>query len=399
MGKKMKKPKTTAADIPDEILRREILTRLPIESVVRFKSVSKSWLSLFSDPEFVKQHHTYLSTLNPNDYDTLIADKGIELVILSRYKETQLLTIDTESFLIGSVNGLVCLRHGTKFSLWNPALHQSKEFSLPPQCSDIDGFNVGLGFDYVGSNFKVVVLCDDYMSALVYSSGLDSWSVVAVPDNVIPEGGFEDSKPVVIVKGCPYWTLAKYTYRDREERFLSAASLCAVKFNAETYEFSVSPQFHFEDEAEYGGGYEFCHLFVDMKDCLTLITHNRNSVNCLVDIYTLDGEEEGCGVWTKMYIFLVHFDTEGWYVSLTQGFKYDGEILYHEDGTFACIDPETDEVKRLDSTASTDYDICCFRYEPTLFFIQGMKSVHLTTQTHTDGGYKTPLRLISSLGD
>lgn len=397
MGKKMKRQKTTAADLPDEILHREVLTRLPIKSAIRFKCVSKSWLSLFCDPQFVKQQHTHLSTLNPNDYDTLVADKGNKLVMLSRYKETKLLPFDTKSFLIGSVNGLVCLRRGVKFSLWNPAIHQSKEFTLPPYCFGVNGFNIGLGFDNFSNHFKVVVLCDDLMSALVYCSGLDSWSAVPIPENVIPEGGFEESKPIVIVNGCPYWTLCRNTY-DSAGRIVIDASVCVVKFDSETYEFSVSPEFHFVDGAEYGGGYEFCHQFVDMKDCLTLITYNRNSVNCMVDIYGLDGEE-GCVVWSKMYNLDVQFYTRGWYVSLSQGFKYDGEILYHDNGMFSCIDPYTDKVKRLLGTTSTDYDICCFRYEPTLFFVQGMKSVHLTTQTRTHGGHRTPRRLISSLRD
>lgn len=404
MGKKMKRQKTTAADLPEEILRREILTRLPIKSVVRFKSVCKSWLSLFSNSQFVKQHHTNHSTQNPNDYDCLIVDKGTKFVILSRYKETKLLAIDNTFFLIGSINGLVCLRRGIKFSLWNPAIHQSKEFTLPPYCSGVNGYNIGLGFDYVSNNFKVVVLSDDLRSAIVYCSGLDTWCDVSIPDNVFQKVGFEESRPIVIVKGCPYWTLSRYmydkhTYRDREFSFLIAASLCVVKFNAETSLFSVSPEFHF-DGTEIEGGYQFCHQFVDMKDSLTLIVYDRNRADCVVDICSLVGEEEGCGVWSKMYTLgPLQFNARGWYVSLSQGFKYDGEILYHENGMFSCIDPETGEIKRLRGTNFTDYDISCFRYEPTLFFIQGMNSVHLTTQTRTHGGYRTPRRLISSLRD
>ncbi|XP_074338118.1 F-box/kelch-repeat protein At3g06240-like [Apium graveolens] len=395
MAKKMKRQKTTAADLPDEILRREILTRLPIKSVVRFKSVSKLWLSLFSDPQFVKQHHTNLSTQNPNDYDNLIVDKGTKLVILSRYEETKLLPIDKTFFLIGSVNGLVCLRRGRKFSLWNPAIHKSKEFTLPPHSSGDNGYNVGLGFDGVSNNFKVVVFGADLMSAIVYCSGLDSWTDVSIPDNVFSNFGFEESRQIAIVDGCPYWSLSRYTY---ETRFLMSATLCAVKFDVETYLFSVTPEFYF-DATQIGGGFEFGYQFVDIKDSLNLIVYNRYSTDCVVFMYTLDGEE-GCGVWSKICILgPFQFDTQGWYLSMSQGFKYVGEILYHENGFFSCLDLETEEIKRLHGTNFTNYDISCFRYEPTLFYVQGMKSVHLTTQTRTHGGYKNPRRLISSLRD
>ncbi|KAL8107929.1 hypothetical protein AgCh_024364 [Apium graveolens] len=282
-----------------------------------------------------------------------------------------------------------------KFSLWNPAIHKSKEFTLPPHSSGDNGYNVGLGFDGVSNNFKVVVFGADLMSAIVYCSGLDSWTDVSIPDNVFSNFGFEESRQIAIVDGCPYWSLSRYTY---ETRFLMSATLCAVKFDVETYLFSVTPEFYF-DATQIGGGFEFGYQFVDIKDSLNLIVYNRYSTDCVVFMYTLDGEE-GCGVWSKICILgPFQFDTQGWYLSMSQGFKYVGEILYHENGFFSCLDLETEEIKRLHGTNFTNYDISCFRYEPTLFYVQGMKSVHLTTQTRTHGGYKNPRRLISSLRD
>ncbi|KAL8107924.1 hypothetical protein AgCh_024359 [Apium graveolens] len=68
----------------------------------------------------------------------------------------------------------------------------------------------------------------------------------------------------------------------------------------------------------------------------------------------------------------LQFETRGWYLSQSYGFKYDGEILYHENGLFSCLNLVTTKIKRLRGTNSTDYDISCFRYEPTLFYVQGM---------------------------
>lgn len=42
-------------DLPPHLIH-EILLRSPAESLLRFKSVCKDWLSLIRDPKFVKQH-------------------------------------------------------------------------------------------------------------------------------------------------------------------------------------------------------------------------------------------------------------------------------------------------------------------------------------------------------
>ena len=129
------KPKTTAADLPEELIRREILTRLPVRSVLRFKSVSKSWLSLFSEPRFIKQHLTHSTTQIPND-DFLVAIRKTKVVILSRYKE--IVALDSKHILdvVGSVRGLVCLTGRNMLSLWNPATNQSKEIIAPVRYAD-----------------------------------------------------------------------------------------------------------------------------------------------------------------------------------------------------------------------------------------------------------------------
>ncbi|XP_057435569.1 F-box/kelch-repeat protein At3g06240-like [Lotus japonicus] len=49
------RPSLSSILLPDELIEA-ILLRLPVSCLLRFKSVSKSWLSLISNPQFAKSH-------------------------------------------------------------------------------------------------------------------------------------------------------------------------------------------------------------------------------------------------------------------------------------------------------------------------------------------------------
>ncbi|KAL8107920.1 hypothetical protein AgCh_024356 [Apium graveolens] len=386
-----KKTKVKAkSELPEELIREEILTRLPIKSVVRFKSVCKPWLSLFTDPEFIKDHLTRNSIQNPNDYDCLMASKHGRIVTLSRYEETFVLPSDDYE-LVGSVQGLICLRHGKKLSLWNPAIHQSREFTLPPRHSgDLD--RIGLGFHHASNDFKVVVcyFSDDSLCVSVYSANSDSWKDINVPKIVFfktKRKRYEISAPKTFVKDCPYWTC------NRDMAYCNTVlSLSVMKFDVDSDEFKLLPEFSF-DASVQSGPLRKDYELVNMKDCLTLMTYERSQIRSL-DVYSLD--EEGCCVWSKMYSLgpFIHMD----YPDLSQGFRYGGEIVYHNCGKFSCYDHRTDKVKRLVGSTAHVNLVSCFTYMPSLVYLQGMKSVHVQTQTRRSGNnFKTARRLIKSL--
>lgn len=410
LGEKLKQKKTTTTELPEDVIRKEVLTRLPIKSVARFKSVSKSWLSLFSQPKFIKEHLARSATQDPIAYDCLIAEKETRIIILSRYKESFVLPSDNYN-LIGSVQGLVCLSRGVKLSLWNPAIHQSKEFFLPPRCRRDHIYNIGLGFDPASNSYKVVVLSVGLRSATVYSSCSDSWFDIIVPEHVFPKNrGYTDvsnwsikkhTVPTTIVKDCPYWTFVRYADRPPFSVQLTvpkAESLIAVKFDVGSNKFKSLLEFYF-DLSAHKVSMAVNYEIVEMNDCFTVMVYDGNSSYCMVNIYSLN-EEEGCGVWTQIFsIGALDFDTQSSNVSMLHGFKYGAEIVFHDGGTYFCYDHRTDTVKRLRSTTISSIAIC-FRYTPSLVFLEGMKSVHLTTQTRTPGlCSRTPRRLINSLRD
>ncbi|KAL1834228.1 hypothetical protein ACET3Z_003879 [Daucus carota] len=395
MAPNVKKKKITPAQLPEELVRDEILARLPIKSAVRFKVVSKSWLSIFSDSNFLKKHLSRNSSQNPNDYDCLVAAKHRRVVVLTRYKETFVLPLDNYE-MVGSVQGLVCLRCAKKLSLWNPAIHQSREFTLPTQHQErhADLSHIGLGFDHASNNYKVVVcyVSGDSRYGCVYSGKSDSWSDVFVPDNVLfrTEKMPWDHKrgPETIVKNCPYWKCDTYMSNNDDVR-----SVAVMKFDVGSNEFKLLPEFEFDaSEQNWERGKRYA--LVTMNDCLTLMTY-KLSKDSVVDVYSLD--EEGSCVWSKMYS-VGPLDLYTHYLHLLQGFRYGGEFGCHNYGTFVCCDPERNTVKRLAGTTSHLNLISCFPYVPTLVYLQGMKSVYMQTQARISGNtFRTPRRLINSL--
>ncbi|XP_074335941.1 putative F-box protein At3g10240 [Apium graveolens] len=224
-GAKKIRSSSVTKELPEELIRTEILARLPLKSLARFKSVCKLWLSvLSSDPQFIKE----LDRRNPDDYDCIVANNSDHIVILSRYREIFTLHGDHLYKLIGSANGLVCVTRGKKVSLWNPAIFQCKEFDLPPLCY-LGMDKIGFGFYPVSNDYKVVVLCKSYslsnLNCVVYSSSSGTWIAQSQPGYEIVMSKFTRSlTPTTMVKDCPYWTCST---RDK-----NITSLATLKFDA-----------------------------------------------------------------------------------------------------------------------------------------------------------------------
>ncbi|KAG4133650.1 hypothetical protein ERO13_D08G107300v2 [Gossypium hirsutum] len=153
----------------------DILSRLPVKSLTRFKSVSKNWADLTSAPAFIAAHLRRSST----DPSLLIRryhsqsgwDYGIWLITNPTLSyATQLLRIPLEESLplfpkiVGSVDGLVCLDispcYASDFAMWNPGTKQIKRLPLPLITSSRDNpiwmvFH-GFGFDSFNNDYKLV---------------------------------------------------------------------------------------------------------------------------------------------------------------------------------------------------------------------------------------------------
>ncbi|KAL8127906.1 putative F-box protein At3g10430 [Apium graveolens] len=195
-----------------------ILQRLPVKTLLRFKTVSKRWLSLISDPSFVYSHLRHTSENNDS-----LRHIGSSIVDLP-YFEGEL---SHYLFIVGSCNGIVCIasfdrihslprfnfrRHKLyccnfrasatlQIHLWNPATKKSNLLPsvnrLPHVDTNLD--YIGFGFDPIASDFKVVRFTDS--RAMVYSTTTSAWKEIKHPEEV-PSHSICDA----CLNGVLYWT-------------------------------------------------------------------------------------------------------------------------------------------------------------------------------------------------
>ncbi|XP_059635812.1 F-box/kelch-repeat protein At3g06240-like [Cornus florida] len=190
----------------------EILSWLPVKSILRFKCVSKSWLAMLTNPHFVKLHLTRSSnsklvltcslnsmySLEPpipmrnlfvsswtdiveaaaSDDDVKV--EGIEIVNPCNYEQKAFVRI------AGSCRGLVlCYKPGHRGTLYlvNPSTREVKRLPDLPLISENYAFAIsrGLGYDASHDDYKVVQILSPYYSTefitCVYSlkSKSNSW--------------------------------------------------------------------------------------------------------------------------------------------------------------------------------------------------------------------------------
>ncbi|XP_074284068.1 F-box/kelch-repeat protein At3g23880-like [Silene latifolia] len=157
----------------DDLIIEEILTRLPIKSILRFKSVSKQWYSTLSSSNFANAHLIKSPFSHPSaPVETLFIKCGNNFYLsscdddqISGNFQDNLVKLDVdfaneENFclLTGCCNGLICLTLGRDkyFIIWNPATrkahkYESDGFSNCVNFSDWPTLDVVLGFGYASS--------------------------------------------------------------------------------------------------------------------------------------------------------------------------------------------------------------------------------------------------------
>ncbi|XP_058215917.1 F-box/kelch-repeat protein At3g23880-like [Rhododendron vialii] len=155
----------------------EILSRLPVKSLLRFKSVCKTWYALIENPDFIAKHLQTHSALNSasllvttynretkNSVMSLVMNDGFNKGPINLYFPP----LKRRSYLsVGGIcNGLVCVsvsRYGFPLILCNPATRQFREIpGAEWQGAHIPDHNVLLKVKRISFGFGFHPSTNDY---------------------------------------------------------------------------------------------------------------------------------------------------------------------------------------------------------------------------------------------
>ena len=256
------------AAILTEDLIVEILSWVPVKSLMRFRCVSKSWNSLIFHPAFVKLHlqhqraskNTHLLLRCRRDSMLNLSDEFIGPCSIRGLLENPSSTVDDAChqlhpgyFFIGSCNGLVSLlyhsrslvRNGSieyRVRFWNPATRiMSLNLShLTFHSSQDHDPGFGFGYDDLSDTYKVVLLLLDIKT--------NNWEVrvhclgdtdtcwrntvtVTCPD--FPLWGGRDGK---LVSGTLNWLAVRW-----ETDTVNQLVIFSYDLNMETYKYLLLP--------------------------------------------------------------------------------------------------------------------------------------------------------------
>lgn len=152
-------------ELPFELVV-EILTRVPVKDLMRFRCVCKSWRSLFKEERFCRQHMTRAPTriVSFHFEDTLLLGRFSEsakpeMMILEEVSvnvgDDSSLLNDT-TVVLGHCHGLFCLYfENNTFGLWNPSLRELRTIHPPYR---YNWYEMGFGYDHSSQDYKIVLV-------------------------------------------------------------------------------------------------------------------------------------------------------------------------------------------------------------------------------------------------
>ncbi|KAM7280693.1 hypothetical protein ACFE04_007827 [Oxalis oulophora] len=191
--------------LPVELLMTEVFSRLPVKSLLRFKSLSKPICSTIDSPDFIKLHITNSLTHNLN---LLITDRHRDEFIMSfdfndSLTENNYVNVLLQNPLktqpqhaikrMGLCNGILCLvRSDGDIALLNTAtrkhhiLPHLSQGLLKDRCCVGAVFCYGFGYDHLNDDYKVVRIAqftDIYAKCMhcevmIYSLKQNAWRKV-----------------------------------------------------------------------------------------------------------------------------------------------------------------------------------------------------------------------------
>ncbi|XVE90265.1 hypothetical protein DITRI_Ditri20bG0065000 [Diplodiscus trichospermus] len=202
-------------------LLTEILLRLPTKSLIKFKCVSKQWLSIISNPDFCLSHtlhHQCNGFLSPTALllkgDCFTPPSEFSIVPLKHYSKVPFFyyILDSDIRILQSCNGLLlCESNRPNYFICNPTTKNFRRIYCPRNSyyNSLSKFSVSLAFDPLKSpDYKIICIWESYREPSkfnldIYSSKTGFWDVSITTFEVDDES--IDLKDGVFCNGRIHW--------------------------------------------------------------------------------------------------------------------------------------------------------------------------------------------------
>uniref|UniRef100_A0A7N2R6E2 F-box domain-containing protein n=2 Tax=Quercus lobata TaxID=97700 RepID=A0A7N2R6E2_QUELO len=338
-------PKFPSESLPDHIIH-EILTWLPVKSLIRFRCVSKSWYSTITSRIFINMHLDRAISLfnyNSSNHNGYLLYSLVPMgppncrklftgVRNSDGKLTQISSIEIpfcHSRIAGFCNGMFCFASYLSnckdlIYLWNPSIRKFKMLDG----TSISDTRIALGLAYHSENndFKILRIGEklEPAEAEVYTLSTDSWRrvVISVEGRNGSIDGIDDSP-------CVFFNGALHCIAYNAHKFILSFDVNEEKFGE-----IMLPQNYLDELDGYLDG--FSQNLTVFKGSLALIVFGkarvRNSNKCHIWVMKEYGVVKS---WTQKSLAV------GW-VDSFYGCTDDGELLIEKrNGLLLSFDPES----------------------------------------------------------
>lgn len=212
-------------NLPLEMME-EILLRLPVKSLTRFKCVCSSWRSLISETLFALKHALILEALKAttskkSPYGVITTSRYHlkSCCVNSLYNESTVNVFEHDAELlgrdyyqvVGTCHGLVCFHvdYDKSLYLWNPTIKLEQRLPGSDLETSDDEFVVtyGFGYDESEDDYKVVALLQQRhqvkTEAKIYSTRQKLWrSNTCFPSGVVVA---DKSRSGIYINGTLNW--------------------------------------------------------------------------------------------------------------------------------------------------------------------------------------------------
>lgn len=354
----------------------EILLRLPVKSLSRFKCVSKPFCFLIENPNFISKHYAKITQETPH-----------HILIMGRHHKTLEVTLrlinpltihrdiitpplhfhvpfgmtSEKTRIVGSANGLICLNlnnhNGVAIVIWNPAIKKFKPIPRSPYVSTLGKLTItdlGFGYNPRNNDYMIVRLLNVATSRRkyeveVYTLSTNSWRKITSDGRVllVIRPFWKPMAPgMIVVKGVAYWVGVEV----RNEEMCSV--VVSLEMNSEELKFILPP-------IEHHG------IVVDLREAITLRLFNLNETLALIYSTNLEKVDiwmnNGFDLWVlddKIMSWSKKFKVEPIQGFLLEsGFWENSKAMVAQERREMCYDENGDYVYTKGETKLYLYDV------------------------------------------